>query len=61
MQAVMHDITALLAMVRRQPRPSQYQDFESALHGRWPEQLGQAVAGSLVRKFKMLKTGLTGG
>ena len=31
MQAVMHDITALLAMVRRRPQPIQCQDFESAL------------------------------
>ena len=29
--AVMHEITALLAMARRQPHPDACQDFESAL------------------------------
>ena len=33
MQAVMHDITALLAMDRRLPLPNPFRDFESALPG----------------------------
>ena len=31
MQAVMHDITALLEMTRRRPQPNPCRDFESAL------------------------------